>query len=103
MPLCTSACCFVEIHIDSLQLQITVPMVRSGRVDSMLVRDNFPELGTHLVTTLASLNVNDLAHLDFVSFTQLYSWQRLALVPEHTENVIPLAPEHTENVIGTHQ
>ena len=28
----------VEVHIDALQLQIGIPVVRAGRVDPMLVR-----------------------------------------------------------------
>mmetsp|Transcript_18233 Transcript_18233/g.32229 ORF Transcript_18233/g.32229 Transcript_18233/m.32229 type:complete len:542 (+) Transcript_18233:1550-3175(+) len=59
-----SAGCLVKVYVDALQLEVRVAMVRTGGVDSVLVRDNLPELGTNLVTTLATLNVNDLAHLD---------------------------------------
>ena len=37
-------------------------MIGSGWVDSVLVRDDLPELGTDLVTALSSLYVNDLSH-----------------------------------------
>jgi hypothetical protein len=55
---------FVEVHVDSLQLKIGVSVVGSGWVNSVLVGDNFPELGTDLVTALAGLNVNNLSHLE---------------------------------------
>lgn len=35
---------FVVVHIDALQLKIVVSHVVAGRVDTMLVRDYFPEL-----------------------------------------------------------
>ncbi len=37
-------------------------MVRSGGVDTVLVGDDLPELGTDLVTALAGLEVNNLTH-----------------------------------------
>jgi hypothetical protein len=53
---------FVVIHIDTFELEIRVAVVSTGRVDTVLVADNFPELGTNLVTTLTGLDVNDFAH-----------------------------------------
>ena len=38
-------------------------MVLTIWVDAMFVSDDFPELGANLVTTLASLNMNDFSHL----------------------------------------
>ena len=38
-------------------------MVRAGRVDSVFVGDDLPELGTDLVTALTSLDVDDFSHL----------------------------------------
>mgnify|MGYP003344906140 CR=1 FL=1 len=38
-------------------------MVGTGWVNSVLVGDDFPELGTDLVTALAGLNVDDFSHL----------------------------------------
>merc|ERR1711939_956308 len=52
----------VVVHVDALQLEVGVTMVGTGGVNTVLVGDNLPELGTNLVTALASLNVNELAH-----------------------------------------
>ena len=53
---------FVVVDIDSLELEIRVTVVRTGGVNTVLVGDDFPELGTDLVTALTSLNVNDFSH-----------------------------------------
>merc|ERR1711970_1376613 len=53
----------VVVHVDALQLKVGVTVIGSGRVDAMLVGDHLPKLGTNLVTALASLNVNELAHI----------------------------------------
>jgi len=53
----------VEIHIDALQLKIGVSVVGAGRIDTVLVGDDLPELGTDLVTALASLNMDNFTHL----------------------------------------
>ena len=53
---------FVEVHVDSLQLQIGVSVVGSGRVDSVFVRNDLPEFGSDLVTALSCLHVNDFSH-----------------------------------------
>ena len=45
-------------------------MIGSSGVDSMLIRDNFPELGTDLIPTLSSLNVNDFSHFDEFSINE---------------------------------
>ena len=34
----------VVVHVDALQLQVTVTLVGAGGVDTVLVRDNLPEL-----------------------------------------------------------
>jgi len=54
---------FVEVHVDALQLKIGVTVVGTGGVNTVLVGDNLPELGTNLVTALTCLNVNNLSHL----------------------------------------
>jgi hypothetical protein len=54
----------IVVHIDSLELKIRVSVVGTSGVDTVLVRDHFPELGTDLVTALTSLNVNDFSHLE---------------------------------------
>jgi hypothetical protein len=38
-------------------------MVGAGGVDTVLVADHLPELGTDLVTALTTLDMNDLTHL----------------------------------------
>jgi hypothetical protein len=53
---------FVEVNVDALQLKIGVSMVRTSWVNSVFIRDDFPELGTDLVTALTTLNVYDLTH-----------------------------------------
>ena len=72
----------VEVHVDSLQLQVRVTVVGSGGVNTyikqhesdqrlrthlnhsltVLIGDNLPELGTNLVTALTTLNMNDFTH-----------------------------------------
>ena len=49
-------------NIDALQLQVGVSMVGACGVNAVLVRDNFPELRSDLVTALAALDVNELTH-----------------------------------------
>ena len=53
---------FVEVDVDSLQLKIGVTVVGSGGVNTVLVGDDLPELGTDLVTALTTLDVNDFSH-----------------------------------------
>jgi hypothetical protein len=45
-----------------LYLQVGIAVVGSGGVDSVFVGDDFPELGTDLVATLAGLEVDDFSH-----------------------------------------
>ena len=59
--------CFIEVHIDALQLQVRVSLVGSGGIDAMLIRDDLPELGPDLVAALAGLEMNDLPHFSRVS------------------------------------
>merc|ERR1719161_1477166 len=49
--------CFIVIYVDALQLQVGVAMVGASGIDSVLVRNNFPELGTNLIAALATLDV----------------------------------------------
>ena len=53
---------FVEVDIDSLKLEIRVTTVVTDGVNSVLVRNDLPELGTDLVTALTCLDVNDFSH-----------------------------------------
>ncbi|GMR35948.1 hypothetical protein PMAYCL1PPCAC_06143, partial [Pristionchus mayeri] len=52
----------IIIHIHSFELEVRISSILSVGHDSMFVGDNLPELGSNLVTALASLNVDDLAH-----------------------------------------
>ena len=52
----------IVVDIDSLELQIRVAVVGSHWVDSVFVGNDFPELGTDLVTALACLEVDDFSH-----------------------------------------
>lgn len=56
---------FVKVNVDSFQLQVGITMIGTGRVDTVFVGDDLPELSTDLVTTLTSLDVNDLSHAVF--------------------------------------
>merc|ERR1719161_853912 len=58
----TATGCFVEVHVDTFKLQIRVAVVGAGRIDSVFIRNHFPELGTNLVAALASLDVHELTH-----------------------------------------
>jgi len=53
---------FIVIHVDPLQLKFRIPLVPTRGIDAVLGTDHFPELGTDLVATLASLDVKDLSH-----------------------------------------
>jgi hypothetical protein len=59
---------FVIVDVDTLQLQVGVTMVGTGGVNSVLVGDDFPELGTDLVAALTSLNVDQFPHCESVFF-----------------------------------
>ena len=52
----------VVVHVDALELEVRVAVVRARRVDAVLVGDDLPELGADLVAALAALDVDDLAH-----------------------------------------
>ena len=53
---------FIVVNVDSLELKVRVSVVGTGGVDSVLIRNNLPELGSDLVTALTSLDVNDFTH-----------------------------------------
>ena len=54
---------FVEVNVDSLELEIGVSVIGTGWVNTMLVGDDLPELGTDLVTALTTLDVNDFSQI----------------------------------------
>ena len=56
----------VEVDVDSLQLEVGISVIGSGRVDSVLVGNNLPEFSSDLVTALSCLYVNDFSHLNFI-------------------------------------
>ena len=51
----------VVVHVDALELEVRVAVVRARRVDAVLVGDDLPELGADLVAALAALDVQELA------------------------------------------
>ena len=53
----------VVINVDALELQIRIAVIGSSWVNSVLVRDHFPELSADLVSALSCLDVDDLSHL----------------------------------------
>jgi hypothetical protein len=57
---------FVVVDVDSLELEIGVTVIGTGRVNTVLVGDDFPEFGTDLVTALTGLDVNDFSHNVFL-------------------------------------
>jgi hypothetical protein len=48
----------VKVHVDALQLEVRVPVVGARGVNAVLVSNHLPKLGTNLVTTLPTLQVN---------------------------------------------
>ena len=54
---------FVEVNVDTLELEVGVSVVGAGWVNAVFVGDDLPELGADLVTALATLDVNDFSHL----------------------------------------
>jgi len=53
---------FVIVDVDSLELEIGITVIGTGWVNTVLVGDDLPELGTDLVTALSALNMNDFSH-----------------------------------------
>lgn len=60
-----AASCFVIVNVNSFELKIGVTVVRAGRVNTMFIGNDLPELGTDLVTALTSLDVDDFSHASF--------------------------------------
>ena len=53
---------FIVVHVDPLELKFRVTAVAAGGIDAVLGANHFPELGTDLVPTLASLDVKNFPH-----------------------------------------
>ena len=60
----------VEVNVDSLELKVGVTVIGTGGVDTVLIGNDLPELGTDLVTALTSLDMNDFSHC--VEITTMY-------------------------------
>jgi hypothetical protein len=54
---------FVEVNVDSLELEVWVSVVGTSWVNTVFIGNDFPELGTDLVTALTGLDVDDFSHL----------------------------------------
>jgi len=54
----------VEVDVDALQLEVGVALVGAGGINTVLIRNDLPELGTNLVAALATLNTNDFTHVE---------------------------------------
>lgn len=52
----------IVVNVDTLELNVVGSLVRAVGLDAVLLGNNLPELGTNLVTTLAGLKVDNLAH-----------------------------------------
>merc|ERR550539_1554751 len=52
----------VVVHVDPLQLEVRISTVAASGVDTVLITDDLPELGSNLVTALASLQVDNFSH-----------------------------------------
>ena len=51
-----------NIRYQVFELQVRVSMVCSSWVNAVFIRNDFPELGTNLISALAALDVHELAH-----------------------------------------
>ena len=70
----TSTGSFVEVNVDSLELEIGITVVRTGGVNTVFVGDDFPEFGSDLVTALTGLNVNDFSHVKIIFDIIMYKY-----------------------------
>jgi len=53
----------VEVDVHAFKLEIRGTIVNARTIETVFARDLLPEGGTDLVTTLASLEVNNLTHV----------------------------------------
>ena len=65
----------IIVYVDPLKLEVRLPLVGTSGVDTVLVTDDLPELGTNLVAALASLNVDDFSHVELSGFEGLQKRQ----------------------------
>jgi hypothetical protein len=78
--------CLVKVDIDAFKLQVTVSMVGACGIDTMLVRDDLPELCSNLIAALAALDVHKLTH----GYLQKVSGERKAVANEPKKLTIAL-------------
>ena len=71
---------FVEVNVDSFELEIGITVIGTGWVNTMLVGDDLPELGSDLVTALTSLYVNDFSHLNLKSKIKNINYKKLQIL-----------------------
>ena len=53
---------FIIVYIDSFKLEVGVTVIGTSWVDTVFIRDDFPEFSTDLITALTSLDVNKFSH-----------------------------------------
>eukprot|EP00043_Microstomoeca_roanoka_P004868 m.52369 g.52369 ORF g.52369 m.52369 type:complete len:506 (-) comp12695_c0_seq1:22-1539(-) len=53
----------IVVDVDALELEVRVACTSTSGVNTVLIGDDFPELGTNLVTALAGLKVNNFTHI----------------------------------------
>ena len=53
----------VVVHIDPLELEVRGSAVGAGGVDTVLIGDDLPELGSDLVSALTGLKVDNFSHV----------------------------------------
>lgn len=58
----SSSSSFIIVNVNSFELEVGVSVIGSGGIDTVFIGNDFPELGSDLVSALASLNVDDFSH-----------------------------------------
>ncbi|CAA7406123.1 unnamed protein product [Spirodela intermedia] len=59
--------CLVVVDINTFELHAGFSSVSPSGVDTMLITYYFPELGSNLITTLTTLDVEDFPHLNLIT------------------------------------
>ena len=58
-----AASSFVEVDVDTFELEIRVALVSTSGINTVLITDHLPKLGADLVTALTTLNTDDFTHV----------------------------------------
>jgi hypothetical protein len=66
----------------------------------VLVGDDLPELGTDLVTALATLDGNDLAHVSLSWYPCVYEQANTRNASKQASKSADQAPPHSKNLEG---